>query len=236
MSVKYLEDYQIKRIIARLRFHNSDELLVQRVCEDINFEANYEKFIRINHLNKSKLVYDCLQFAIQAHQGQTYRKRSDSQGLHLVPYLNHPIVIGLKAIELGFDEVIIAGCLVHDTLKATKVSQEYLIHSLDPRISNLILTFNKIEGESKTETLSRILTQECFEAKAIKILDKWHSLLRSFTLYDPEYQKRLVDEVCNYVLPHVNSEFGDIEKDCIFLVQSVKQLTEPIYVYKDDTL
>jgi (p)ppGpp synthase/HD superfamily hydrolase len=200
MTIPYFEDYQIKRIIARLRFHGTDERLIQRICEDINFEVNLEKFLRISKPSKSKLVYDCLDFATQVHQGQTYRKRSDSQGLHLVPYLNHPIILGIKAIELGFDEIVIAGCLVHDTFKATKINAEYINQNLDPRISDLVLSFNRIEGETKAEALQRILTSQSFESKAVKILDKWHSLIRSFTLYDPEYQGRLVDEVSNLVI------------------------------------
>jgi (p)ppGpp synthase/HD superfamily hydrolase len=231
MTVKYFEDFQIKRILARLRFHGTDERLIDRVCQDINFEVNYENFLRLSNPSKSKLVYDCLQFSMYAHQGQSYRKRSDSQGLHLVPYINHPIILGIKAIELGFDEVIIAGCLVHDTFKATKITEHMILQELDPQISKIIMCFNRIEGETKVEALNRILTKECYSAKAIKVLDKWHSLLRSFTLYDPEYQRRLVDEVTNIVLPQVGSEFGDIVEDCNLFVRGVSQLRQPIYAF-----
>jgi (p)ppGpp synthase/HD superfamily hydrolase len=125
MTINYSDDIQIKRIISRLRFLGVKEELIERVKTDINFEANYEKFLRLSNSSKSELVYDSLQFAIRAHLGQTYSKRSDSQGLHLVPYLNHPIILGLKALELGFDEIIVSGCLVHDTFKAAKISKEY---------------------------------------------------------------------------------------------------------------
>jgi (p)ppGpp synthase/HD superfamily hydrolase len=228
MAINYSDDIQIKRIISRLRFHGVKKELIERVKTDINFEANYEKFLRLSNSSKSELVYDSLQFAIKAHSGQTYRKRSDSQGLHLVPYLNHPIILGLKALDLGFDEIVVSGCLVHDTFKATKISKEYLMQNIDPRICKIILDFNKLEGESKAEALHRILNSESYETKAIKILDKWHSLLRSFTLYDPGYQARLVDEVQTIVIPQIGDEFGDIGSDCALFIEGVVQLRLPI--------
>jgi (p)ppGpp synthase/HD superfamily hydrolase len=228
MSVNYFDNYQIKRILARLRYHKVDERLIERVEVDINFEANYEKFLRLSRPAKSSLVHDCLQFATQAHQGQTYRKQTDSHGLQLVPYLNHPIILAIKALELGFDEIIVAGCLVHDTFKATKITQEYLTQELDPRVSRIVLGHNKLEGENKVETLNRILTTQSFESKAIKVLDKWHSLLRSFTLYDPGYQERLVIELQNVVLPHITDEFAEISDDCTFLIGCVNQLRKPL--------
>jgi (p)ppGpp synthase/HD superfamily hydrolase len=231
MTVNYLNDIQIKRIISRLKYHNVDENLINRVSEDINFEANYEKFLRLTCSSKSKLVYNCLEFASKAHQGQTYRKSTDSQGLSLVPYLNHPVIMSIKAIELGFNEIIIAGCLVHDTFKATKITEEYLIQELDPRISKIVLGFNKEPGESKTQSLYRNLNSLSYESKAIKILDKWHSLLRSFTLYDPDYQNRLIREVTQLVSPCIDTEFGDIKEDCNFFIKGIEQLKKPIFAY-----
>ncbi|MGL4758613.1 MAG: hypothetical protein ACRCXZ_04715 [Patescibacteria group bacterium] len=229
MSIDYFNNIQIKGIIARLRYHNSDPVLVDRVIADINFEVNFESFLRLSSKTNTQLVYDCLKFANYAHNGQTYRKYTDSQGLQLVPYLNHPLNMAIKAYTLGFHELIVGGCLVHDTLKATKIDESQLKDCLDPRIVSLVLSLNRKEGESKKEMLRRQIQQESYEVKAVKILDKWHSLLRSFTLYDPEYQSRLSQEVQEEVIPYIGEEFDDIKDDCHLFIEGIKQQRKPIF-------
>lgn len=85
----------------------------------------------ITNQRKSNVVSDAIECAIVAHEGQT-RKGTD------IPYVIHPLRVGLKLSELGCsDDVVVAGIL-HDTVEDTPVTDEDLKRDFGEKVAALV--------------------------------------------------------------------------------------------------
>ncbi len=86
---------------------------------------------KITDTRKSKLISDAIEFAIKAHEGQLRKGTS-------IPYVIHPLRVGLILSELGCsDEVVIAGVL-HDTIEDTGTTHEEIEQLFGSNVAFLV--------------------------------------------------------------------------------------------------
>ena len=122
-----------------------------------------------------------LQFARQAHEGQT---RKDG-----TPYIVHPISMACYAIALGIkDDNIIATILLHDTVEDCGIKIEYLPVNETIKRAVKYMTITSFDTDiSQIETKCRYFNEllENREALLCKALDRYNNLAdmpMSFTL------------------------------------------------------
>lgn len=77
------------------------------------------------------LTDDALQYAVEAHSGQT-RKGHDT------PYVVHPIAVGRELERYGADEEIVAAGFLHDTVEDTSTSLEDIEDAFGQDVAELV--------------------------------------------------------------------------------------------------
>lgn len=112
-------------------------------------------------------------FAARMHDGQR-RKGTD------VPYIVHPVAVGLILQRFGFgDDVIVAGIL-HDVIEDTSCDLETLRAKFGDRVAAWVVAVSEpdksLEWEIRKEQAVARLHHMPFEAKAIVCADKAHNL------------------------------------------------------------
>jgi len=109
-----------------------------------------------------------------AHKEQT-RKGSE------IPYISHPVAVGLLLKQVGAsDEQIISGIL-HDTIEDTNLTFEDLTRDFGEKIANLVLACTEQNTElnwlKRKKCFLKILKNASLEVKLIVCADKFHNLL-----------------------------------------------------------
>lgn len=113
-----------------------------------------------------------LDFAVDAHQGQT-RKRSE------VPYIYHPLNIACHALAMDIiDDDIIAACLLHDVIEDCGKTADELPVSDEARSLVVLLTHEKTTPENRDKVMRAYYKAIAADPKAalIKCLDRCNNL------------------------------------------------------------
>lgn len=113
-----------------------------------------------------------LDFAVDAHQGQT-RKRSE------VPYIYHPLNIACHALAMDIiDDDIIAACLLHDVIEDCGKTADELPVSDAARSLVVLLTHEKTTPENRDKVMRAYYKAIAADPKAafIKCLDRCNNL------------------------------------------------------------
>lgn len=126
----------------------------------------------------SPLVDRALALAARWHAGQT-RKGKD------IPYIQHPVAVGMLLDRLGYDDEVIAAGLLHDVVEDAGVPIDEIARQCGPRVGALVAhcTEQKLDAsgtkrpwlERKADHL-RLIAHAPPEARAILLADKWHNL------------------------------------------------------------
>lgn len=82
-------------------------------------------------LGRGYMLEFAIEVAARAHCGQL-RKGS------LLPYISHPLAVGLLLFEAGADEEVIAAGILHDTVEDTALTHEYLVETFGPRVAAIV--------------------------------------------------------------------------------------------------
>lgn len=137
------------------------------------------------------------------------------------PYISHPIEVALILAKLDFDENVIAGALLHDTIEDCGYTKDEMIADFNKKIFNLVdcvsaidntkYVFNKdniyedenflkssVEEQSFQKLISLGKTNPC--GFAIKFADRLHNLRTIDTFAYPK-QLEKVRETEKWVLP-----------------------------------
>jgi len=114
-----------------------------------------------------------VEVAARAHRHQL-RKGTD------IPYIVHPIGVGLILIRAGCPEEVVAAGILHDILEDTPVTYEYLRDNFNERIADLVTACSEPDRslsweERKQHTLEFIKTAP-LEVRTIVCADKLHNL------------------------------------------------------------
>ena len=119
-----------------------------------------------------KNTLKALDFAVEAHKGQT-RKKSD------VPYIYHPLNIACHALAMNITEdEVIAACLLHDVVEDCGKTAEDLPVSVETRELVVLLTHSKTTSDDREKVMSAYYKAIAANPKAalIKCLDRCNNL------------------------------------------------------------
>jgi hypothetical protein len=106
-------------------------------------------------------IREAIKFAVQTHEIDQKQKRKGKD----IPYITHPLTIGLILSQAGASDEIIAAGILHDTIEDSipkkKVTQEILIERFGEEVATLVESVteknkNLSWEERKREALERI--------------------------------------------------------------------------------
>src|ERR1035437_4169278 len=108
-------------------------------------------------------IQKAIQFAIKTHELDQKQKRKGKD----VPYITHPLSVGLILANIGATEdVVIAGILhdtIEDSIEKNKVTKEIISDMFGQSVSDLVLSVTEQDkslswAERKAEALEHIKT------------------------------------------------------------------------------
>ena len=121
---------------------------------------------------KLKNTLKAVDFAVEAHKGQT-RKKSD------VPYIYHPLNLACHALSMGIkDDDVIAACLLHDVVEDCSKKLEDL--PVDDSVKELVglLSHEKTTSEDRDSVMKAYYKAIADNPKAalIKCMDRCNNI------------------------------------------------------------
>ena len=108
-------------------------------------------------------IQHAIRFAIKTHEGYQKQKRKGKD----VPYITHPLAVGLILAAAGATEDIIIAGILHDTIedsiKEKKVTKEMIVERFGEKVYDLVLSVTEQDKslsweERKAEALEHIKT------------------------------------------------------------------------------
>ena len=106
--------------------------------------------------------------ALQAHEGQV---RKDIP----IPYIVHPLRVGIVLARHGFDDEVVAAGIVHDVVEDTSVTIEEIERELGSRVARIVapVTHNdSLSWKEKKVAYIEAVREASTEAKAVATADK----------------------------------------------------------------
>jgi len=121
----------------------------------------------------SPAMDQAIRFAIAAHAGQ------ERKGQAGVPYLVHPIHVGMLLLRHEFAETVVIGGLLHDVLEDTRVTRDELKSEFGEEVLGYLLEVSEDKSrpwvERKRHTIDSIVRMSR-GALAITAADKVHNV------------------------------------------------------------
>src|SRR3954447_7409410 len=123
------------------------------------------------------VIEKALQIAAKAHVNQR-RKGSD------IPYIVHPVAVGMILMKAGYDEVLIAAGILHDTVEDTDLSLQDVEQEFGTKIAEIVAGCSEPDkslswDQRKTHTIE-YLKNAPSDIRAVACADKLHNI-RSIT-------------------------------------------------------
>ena len=199
----------------------------------------YLKQIAKNNNCQLDIIERAYQTALDLHKNQ---KRQDG-----TPYINHPVEVALILAKLGFDEEVIAGALLHDTIEDCGYTKEEMIADFGQKVFDLVdcvsaidktkYVFDKKNLFEDPNFLKSSLEEQTFKKLiilgksnplgfAIKFADRLHNL-STIEVFNYNKQLEKVRETEKWVLPiarALQSEYfyRAIKNECFKIVNRGK--------------
>ncbi len=208
------------------------------------FEEIDKKFEKIKVIASSNgLPLDLICKAYQkAKELHYFQKRKDGS-----PYLIHPVEVALILAKLDFDENVICGALLHDTIEDCEYLPQQLKNDFNETIFKLVDSVSAIDrakyvfdeksiyedpdfvkSSSKEQTYKKLVTlgKENPCGFAIKFADRLNNL-RTISIFDYNKQLEKVRETEKWVLPiakTLKSEYfyRSIKNECFKIIHKNK--------------
>jgi (p)ppGpp synthase/HD superfamily hydrolase len=121
----------------------------------------------------SPLVETAIAFAIRSHEGQ------ERKGQAGVPYVVHPIHVGLLLARHGQRPAVVAAGILHDVMEDGEATFEQLERAFDREVAALVAEVSEEKArtweERKQHTIDAIATMS-EGARAVTAADKVHNL------------------------------------------------------------
>jgi (p)ppGpp synthase/HD superfamily hydrolase len=123
------------------------------------------------------VIEKALQIAARAHVNQR-RKGSD------IPYIVHPVAVGMILMKAGYDETLVAAGILHDTVEDTDLSLQDIEQEFGPKIAEIVGGCSEPDkalswDQRKTHTIE-YLKNAPNDIRAVACADKLHNI-RSIT-------------------------------------------------------
>ncbi|MDA1335206.1 MAG: HD domain-containing protein [bacterium] len=212
------ENNRRDKILKQLQNLGVSSTVIEALKEDLCPEENENLFIKlvdqyITDADENEQIKKALSISKKAHEGATQKRPQDADGPDFIPYVNHPIRIATMALrDLQLSPAIIEAALLHDVVEDTTVTFEDLARDFDSPVIEILRDVTRRKDETRDAYMTR--TKELHGvSKLLKSLDRFHNLLRSFTIKDVTYLERYIAESKDVYLPEflhnpVLSEFA----------------------------
>lgn len=196
----------------------------------MDFELNRNVFVNnvkmeyLEDKENQKKILQALDIAIEAHEWQTNKRSKDKEGLDFVPYVNHPIVVAQMALKSKLSVEAVISSLLHDVKEDTKYPWETIQEDFWDKTADYVNNLTRDKEQSREDYMEHV-RRLTWEIKLIKCLDRYHNLLRSFSINDPIYIKRYIEESEKYYLGEfkVNEKLKPYVDNFIELLNAMKQ-------------
>lgn len=134
--------------------------------------------------------------AEEAHKGQKY-------GEH--PYMYHIHDVVKVAEGLGYGEIIIIACILHDTIEDTHITYDYLVRDFGKEIADIVYSVTDIDDKTLNRKQRKLKTYPKTRANwkgvVVKICDRI-SNVRNAILNNSKLLKMYIkehDDFCKYL-------------------------------------
>ncbi|WP_066306745.1 HD domain-containing protein [Bacillus sp. FJAT-29814] len=119
------------------------------------------------------VIDKALQIAGRAHQRQ-FRKGTD------IPYITHPVAVGILLLKAGYRDEVVAAGILHDTVEDTDLTIEDIRREFGPVIVEIVAGCSEPEKtlswEDRKEHTIEFLKTASEDIRAVACADKLHNI------------------------------------------------------------
>ena len=138
------------------------------------------------------MIDKAITFATKAHEGQ-FRKGTK------LPYIVHPLEVGVIVSRMTQDKEVIAAAILHDTLEDCKeVTFSTLCQEFGERVAEIVKAESEEKGgswnERKANTVKRLKEEQASDMKLVALGDK---LWERFNMKDKRQQAWYYRGLCD---------------------------------------
>mgnify|MGYP003533033748 CR=1 FL=1 len=138
------------------------------------------------------MIDKAITFATKAHEGQ-FRKGTK------LPYIVHPLEVGVIVSRMTQDKEVIAAAILHDTLEDCKeVTFSTLCQEFGERVAEIVKAESEEKGgswnERKANTVKRLKEEKASDMKLVALGDK---LWERFNMKDKRQQAWYYRGLCD---------------------------------------
>lgn len=137
-----------------------------------------------------EIIDKALRIAGTAHSGQ-FRKGT------AIPYITHPVAVGMILMKAGWNDEIVAAGILHDTVEDTKLTLEDINREFGPEIAEIVAGCSEpdksLSWEERKEHTIEFLREATLEIRAVACADKLHnicSIIRDYEQHGEDVWKR----------------------------------------------
>lgn len=119
------------------------------------------------------IVEKALKIASKSHEGQ-YRKKTD------IPYITHPVAVGMMLLKSGYSEEIVAAGILHDTVEDTPVTLDEIKREFGSNIAGIVEGSSEpdksLSWKDRKEHTIEFLKTASEDVRAVVCADKLHNI------------------------------------------------------------
>jgi len=132
-------------------------------------------------------IINAINFATAAHNGQTRKGKPD------VPYITHPLAVGILLAKTGASEDIIIAGILHDTIEDTDVMKHEIVDQFGKEVTKMVNDVTEQDKslpwvERKKLALEHI-PHMSHGSHMVKTADVLHNMIDQITDYEKEGDK-----------------------------------------------
>lgn len=129
------------------------------------------------------IIDKALQIASKAHQRQC-RKGTD------IPYIAHPVAVGIILLKAGYRDEVAAAGILHDTVEDTELTLEDIKRDFGTEIAEIVAGCSEpdktLSWEERKEHTIEFLKTASEEIRAVACADKLHNIRSIINDYEKD--------------------------------------------------
>lgn len=174
--------------------------LIKIIRKDLQVEDNkklFETYVELSNfsqIDKEKVLL-AMNMALEAHKWQIQKRPQDKEWLDNIPYSNHPIQVAKLALnDLKMSAWVVEVSLLHDVIEDTNTTIEDLKEKwFSNEVIQMVLDCTRREDETREDFMKRVKNLK-WDSKIIKCLDRYHNIIRAFSIKDSKYILKILTE------------------------------------------
>ncbi len=224
---------KIQKFLRDLERRGINKWVINLINEDLCYEKN--ETILLKHIEEfaekdRPSIIKAMEISKAAHKGQNQKRSHDEEGLDNIPYFNHPVQVALMAFNKKLSPFAIKASLLHDVIEDTPFTiKELELEGINSHTLDMVKEVTKDPLEDRKSYLNRVANLSG-EAKLIKCFDRYHNLLRSFSIKDIKFLNRYIMETEEIYVPAFSSyeELSDLKVSFNILLQELKKFRDSL--------